>query len=73
MSMHDLVDHAIRNLELLKEAIPQGREPGSHPHDYPTHFQHGDWDCENSPTGYCMYTNHEYDGCIFCYEPDERK
>lgn len=36
------------------------------------YFQHGDWDCERSPTKYCMYTNHDYDSCIFCYEPDER-
>lgn len=73
MLMRDLIDRAIRNLELLKEAVPEGREQGSHQSDYPHHFQHGDWDCEDSPTKYCMYTNLDYDVCIFCHEPYERK
>jgi hypothetical protein len=37
------------------------------------HFQFGDYPCEGSPTKYCMYTNHDYDSCIFCYQPSERK
>lgn len=73
MSMRDLIDNAIKNLELLKEAVPEGREQGSHFSDYPHHFQHSSWDCAKSPTKYCMYTNYDYDTCIFCYEPDERK
>ena len=74
MSLKRIVDDAIRSLEKVKEALPENREVGSHYSDYPfRYFSHGDWDCEKSPTGNCMYTNHEYDSCIFCYEPDERK
>lgn len=36
-------------------------------------FSLGSWECKESPTGQCVYTNREYDSCIFCYEPDERK
>jgi hypothetical protein len=37
------------------------------------YFQFGDYWCQTSPTGNCMYTNHDYDECIFCYQPSERK
>ena len=36
----------------------------------------GDWDCEDSPTGYCIYgfyDDYAHDSCIYCGEPDERK
>ena len=74
MSLKYEIDSAIRKLEELKKAIPEGREPGSHKIDYPTqYFSHGSWECKDSPTGMCMYTNYDYDSCIFCYGPDERK
>lgn len=74
MTLKYEIDAAIRKLEKLKEALPEGRNLGSHEVDYPSeYFQHGSWDCTDSPTGNCMYTNHDYDSCIFCYQPDERK
>lgn len=74
MSVKDKINSAIRKLEELKEQVQEGRKIGSHWEDYDTdYFQHGSWDCENSPTGNCMYTNRDYDACIFCYGPDERK
>lgn len=74
MQLKRLVQDSIRNLEKLKEALPEGRKLGSHREDYDaTYFQHGGWDCKESPTGNCMYTNEDYDSCIFCYGPDERK
>jgi len=36
----------------------------------------GDWKCDTSPIGECVYdsANDTYhDDCIFCHEPDERK
>ena len=36
----------------------------------------GDWDCEKSPIGYCLYHNVEdeyHDHCIICGQPEERK
>lgn len=67
------IDDAIKSLELTKQLVSERRVLGSSPLDYPSQFDHGDWECENSPTGCCMYTNREWDSCIFCYEPDERK
>ncbi len=74
MSVKDKIDSAIRKLEELKDQVQEGRKMGSHEVDYDSkYFQHGDWECEKSPTHVCMYTNNDYDSCIFCYEPDERK
>ena len=36
----------------------------------------GDWKCDNSPLGVCVYDDCEdrcHDNCIFCGEPNERK
>lgn len=36
----------------------------------------GDWDCEDSPLGVCVYNHIEdpaLDDCLFCGGPDERK
>lgn len=36
----------------------------------------GDWDCPDSPTGYCIYDSDNdpvMDECLFCGGPDERK
>lgn len=36
----------------------------------------GDWKCEKSPIGHCIYNHFDdpvHDDCIFCHEPDERK
>ena len=36
----------------------------------------GNWECETSPIGVCVYDSEEdpcWDSCIFCGEPDERK
>lgn len=36
----------------------------------------GDWDCDKSPIGKCVYDNIEdsaHDFCVFCHQPDERK
>jgi hypothetical protein len=38
----------------------------------PSHFDHGSWDCDDSPTGKCVYTS-DHDDCIFCHGPEERK
>ena len=64
----------ITDLENLKASIPDDEiKLGTHQdHYHPYYFHHGDWDCKDSPTGFCMYTN-DFDSCIFCYEPDERK
>ncbi len=42
----------------------------------PDKIRLGDWDCEKSPTGKCVYDIIEdpcRDHCVFCGEPDERK
>ena len=34
------------------------------------------WECEDSPTGHCVYdedTDRAHDDCIFCHGPEERK
>lgn len=34
------------------------------------------WECDGSPTGYCVYNDVEdpiNDSCVFCGQPDERK
>ena len=68
------LDFVIRKLNDLKSSIPDDKDKlGSHPDHYPGgYFHHSDWDCKKSPTKYCMYTV-DFDSCIFCYEPDERK
>jgi len=36
----------------------------------------GEWECENSPVGFCVYNpfkDRALDNCIFCHEPHERK
>lgn len=36
----------------------------------------GDWDCDKSPVGKCVYDIIEdsaCDSCVFCHQPDERK
>lgn len=35
----------------------------------------GEWKCEDSPIGYCVYDNIEdiyHDHCVFCEKPEER-
>ena len=67
------LDDTIRKLKRFRDSIPDNREIGTHPNDYnPIYFHHSDWGCKDSPTKFCMYTN-DFDACIFCYEPDERK
>lgn len=62
-----------KELEEVNTYLNENRKHGSHPGDYPEeYFSHSDWDCPNSPTKFCMYTNDE-DSCIFCYQPWERK
>lgn len=36
-------------------------------------FIHSHWECSDSPTGHCVYTNYMYEDCIFCGGPEERK
>lgn len=39
-------------------------------------FVSDDWDCSESPFGWCMYHRiHDpaHDGCVFCGQPQERK
>lgn len=37
-------------------------------------FETSHWDCEDSPTGHCLYTKEiGFDCCIFCSLPEERK
>jgi hypothetical protein len=68
------LDDTILKLKRFRDSIPDDdREIGTHPNDYnPLYFHHGDWDCKDSPTKNCMYTV-DFDCCIFCGEPDERK
>ena len=36
----------------------------------------GEWDCEESPIGLCLYNRIEdpcLDNCLYCGNPDERK
>ncbi len=54
-------EEGVRLLEVALNHLPK------------THFQHGSWDCEDSPTGKCVYTQYAFDDCIFCGGPDERK
>lgn len=71
--VRDLQD-VIRSLQGLDEDFSKRPVLGSFPRDYPSQFSHSDWECEDSPTRYCMYTHYStYDACIFCGDPDERK
>lgn len=39
-------------------------------------FKIGEWDCDKSPFGYCMYhriADPSKDSCVFCKQPHERK
>lgn len=52
------------------------RALGSQPerHDLSSDFfSHSDWECSDSPTGHCVYTNYMDEDCIFCGAPYERK
>lgn len=70
--LKNTIDETIANLQTVKALLTGQRVLGSDPSDYPYHFHHGSWDCEDSPTGNCMYTT-DFDACIFCGDPDERK
>ena len=76
MKLENYLNSAIADLEHMRELLPKviAKEPvlGDEPNDYPWQFGHSDWDCEGSPTKHCMYTT-DWDCCIFCGEPDERK
>jgi len=42
----------------------------------PIGMQVGEWECEDSPFGFCAYERFEdpaYDNCVFCHQPHERK
>lgn len=65
---------ALENLEQsLAKPLTERLTLGDDPADYPKQFQHGDWDCQFSPTSYCMYTYNCDEDCIFCGQPEERK
>lgn len=66
------IDDIIESLEQLKALNAGIRKLGSKKQDYPHQFSHSDWECKGSPTNFCMYTV-DWDSCIFCGEPDERK
>ncbi len=39
-------------------------------------YKVGEWDCSDSPFGYCIYNpllDRALDNCIFCHQPHERK
>jgi hypothetical protein len=62
----------IRQVKVMEKAVDEKPKLGAAASHYPSQFSHGSWDCEDSPTGNCMYTT-DFDCCIFCEEPDERK
>lgn len=66
------INHTIQSLESLKALLEGRRVLGSLPSEYPHQFGHSEWECERSPTGHCMYTT-DWDSCIFCGDPEERK
>lgn len=42
----------------------------------PSEIEWGDWQCNKSPVGKCVYDSIEdpaCDCCVFCGQPDERK
>jgi hypothetical protein len=43
--------------------------------DDPSDLVLGGWECEKSPTGYCVYHDEDsmHDTCLFCGDPEERK
>lgn len=77
--LNHIIKQAINSLErvsneLIKTVPEPLRKLGDDPKDYPRQFSHSYWECDDSPTGYCMYTNYiGYDCCIFCGDPEERK
>lgn len=63
----------IDRLEAIKSQIYRKAISGYHfmSHDIP-----GEWDCNQSPIGTCVYNHMKdlaHDDCIFCHEPEERK
>ena len=51
---------------LAKSAMPE----------YDFFHEIGEWDCDKSPLGLCVYdkvNDPALDDCIFCHEPHERK
>lgn len=76
MKLENYLNSAIADLEHVKKLLPavisKDAVLGDNPDDYPWQFGHGDWECKSSPTKYCMYTI-DWDCCIFCEEPNERK
>lgn len=67
-------------LELKMEMVNQALEvDGMAPRDCcvakPPRFYFGEWECEPSPVGKCVYNqvvDHDHDNCLFCHEPEER-
>lgn len=41
----------------------------------PSEYDIGDWACDSSPIGICVYHIDDtcQDDCIYCHDPDERK
>lgn len=63
-------------MEMVTEALEEhGMSPRDCCVDKPPRFYFGNWECEPSPIGTCVYNqvvDRDHDNCLFCHEPEER-
>ena len=66
-------DEAIQEIEFLKSRMVKTVFPEF---DWMYQVISNEWECDNSPLGYCVYDHIDdpaHDDCIFCHDPEERK
>lgn len=78
----DYAEFQEKHESLLDQAAQLKREFFQQVHAYLeenlgiTGFTKSSWDCETSPTGFCLYdagADPFQDECLFCGEPEDRK
>lgn len=64
---HEIMDKECAIDDILDEYLGEGEGQW--------HFVTIEWECNESPVGWCIYNpmkNRAMDSCIFCHQPKER-
>ena len=70
------LDRWEKDLLFLEEQIKNRKEKlmANYANLKPNEYIEGEWDCDKSLIGHCVYAWHDVDktNCLFCHKPDER-
>jgi len=70
-SLRECTD-ALDEIEHVRTKLVKALDPN---YDWMEHTMDFFWECEPSPSGFCVYhfTDIPRDSCIYCHQPSERK